>query len=102
MTDTKKRLISMSEFIENELMENIENGTLYDYIGECLEIEFITDARREYIGSRILVTLGGPNIWINTKKGHIEAFWGNENFYYHLDSYVINELDFILEEFFNI
>lgn len=97
---TKENLINMSEFIENELIENIDNGTLYDYICECLDIEFISDARREFLGARILVTFGGPNIWINTRKGHIEAYWGNENFYFHLDSYVVNELNNVLEELY--
>lgn len=97
---TKENLINMSEFIENELIENIDNGTLYDYIGECLDIEFISDAHREYIGGRILVTLGGPNIWINTRTRQIEAYWWADSFYLPLENELVNELNNILEELY--
>ena len=99
---TKDRLVSMCEFIENELIENIENGTLYNYICECLDIEFISNSRRELLGGEVLVTFGGPNIWIDTRNRQIQAVWSSDSFYLPLDNNVVNELNNILEEFYNL
>ncbi len=46
-----------------------------DYIGDCLDIEYIIGSNREYLGARILVAFGGPNIWINTRTNTVEGYW---------------------------
>ena len=47
----------------------------YDYLIDVLDIEYIVNGNREYIGARVLVAFGGPNIWINTRTNTIEGYW---------------------------
>lgn len=47
-------------------------------LDDALSIEFTTDQNRTYMGSRILVAFGGPNIWIDTRDETVEGSWGCE------------------------
>ncbi|MCS5550270.1 MAG: hypothetical protein NZ811_02010 [Gammaproteobacteria bacterium] len=47
----------------------------WDYIKDCLDIEYTINSDRTYKGARVLVAFGGPNIWINTRTEEIEGYW---------------------------
>ena len=102
MTDLKKHV----EFMRNELI-NVYNETdpdyptLLDYINDTLDIEYTCSATLEYIGARVYVTLGGPNIWIDTRRSIVEGVWGTERYGLPLPSDVVGGLDYNLEEMFN-
>lgn len=49
------------------------------YIHDALDIQYIVSSKKEYLGSRILVAFGGPNIWINTHQGVVEGYWGGDS-----------------------
>ncbi len=46
-----------------------------DYLSDVLDIQYIVSSSREYLGARVLVAFGGPNIWINTQSGIVEGYW---------------------------
>ena len=50
--------------------DDITNGELalseYDFIANCLDIRYIVDSKCQYLGAQLLVSFGGPNIWIHT------------------------------------
>ena len=50
----------------------------YDYLEDALDIEYYVASDKTYLGARILVAFGGPNIWIDTKRGEVEGHWGGE------------------------
>ena len=52
----------------------------YDYLQDCLDIQYIVTGASEYLGARVLVAFGGPNIWINTKDRQVEGYWWGDNF----------------------
>ena len=54
----------------------IQSG--FEYLNGALDIEFIVSGKREYIGARVLVSFGGPNIWINTRTQTVEGFWASD------------------------
>jgi hypothetical protein len=63
-----------------------------EYLSDALDIEYIVNSSREVLGARILVSFGGPNIWINTRTKQVEGYWwGNScimsynNDAFHLD-----------------
>lgn len=66
-------------FDEDELNVDDEPMTAMDYIFTALEIEYIVSSKREYLGARILVTFGGPSIWINTRNSMVEGQWGQDS-----------------------
>ena len=52
----------------------------YDYLQDTLEVKYITendddDDDGEYLGARVLVSFGGPNIWIDTRTNTVEGYW---------------------------
>jgi len=57
-----------------------------DYLNGCLDIEYIVNGAKEYLGARILVTFGGPNIWINTRNKTIEGYWWSDNAFAGFDT----------------
>ena len=50
-----------------------------DYLSDVLDIQYIVSSDRQYLGARILVAFGGPNIWINTQSGVIEGYWWGDS-----------------------
>lgn len=63
--------------IANQLT-NPETMDAYEYLNDALDIEYIVNGNKEYLGARVLVTSGGPNIWINTRTRMVEGTWWGE------------------------
>ena len=50
----------------------------FDYISDVLDVNWVLDSNREFLGARLLVAFGGPNIWIDTSKQTVEGrSWGD-------------------------
>lgn len=85
MTDqVRDHVLAIVEGLENP--ESIdcewEDGTpnAFEYLQDALDIEYIVSAKREYLGARVLVAFGGPNIWIDTRRKVVEGYWWGEKF----------------------
>ena len=84
--ETETRLQDHVQQIANTLTNgfgdelNIDNQPLdgFDYLQDALDIEYIVNSKREYLGARVLVAFGGPNIWINTRTKLVEGYWWGE------------------------
>jgi len=50
-----------------------------DYLSDVLDIQYIVTGSGDYLGARILVAFGGPNIWINTQSGVVEGYWWGDS-----------------------
>ena len=55
-----------------------DEQSAFDYLQDALDIQYIVDSKKEYLGARILVAFGGPNIWINTQFNQVEGYWWND------------------------
>lgn len=66
-------LSNPGEPTQNEYGET--EGDAFDYLQDVLDIEYIVNSKKEYLGARILVAFGGPNIWVDTRKGIVEGYW---------------------------
>lgn len=79
MSDLQKHVDSIAKNLTNgfegERNEYDEPISAFDYLGDVLDIEYIVNSKREYLGARILVAFGGPNIWVDTKRGIVEGYW---------------------------
>lgn len=65
--------------------DNVHPMSGMDYLSDILDIEFIVaNNRKDCLGARILVTFGGPNIWINTRTNQVEGYWWSER---HIESF---------------
>lgn len=51
----------------------------FDYLRDALDIEYIIGSDGGYRGARVLVTFGGPNIWIDTQNNRVEGHWWSDS-----------------------
>lgn len=51
----------------------------FDYLEGVLDIEYTVNGAGEYLGARVLVAFGGPNIWINTRTQEVEGHWWSDS-----------------------
>ena len=76
-----------------------DDYSVFDYLVESLDIEYVVGKDGEYRGARVLVALGGPTIWINTKTNQVEGAWWQDSAYATFDDAI--GLDETLEELYN-
>ena len=103
--DLEQGIIITQEDIDNGYVDSCmyEVGDMmsgFDYLQDVIDIEYICTSNKEYKGARIMVTFGGPNIWINTRTRQVEGSWWGEScvISYETDSF---DLDECLETLFN-
>jgi hypothetical protein len=71
-----------------------ENGCeAYDYLSDALDFRWIVQNDLEFIGARVLVAFGGPNIWIDTTTQKVEGYWWGDyaEASYHKDPMGLND-----------
>lgn len=105
----------MSDKIKDHVLtiiKNIENGfpdelgqddqpfSAFDYLQDVLDIEWIINRDKEYLGARVLVAFGGPNIWINTRTKQVEGYWWGDSCIMSYSDDVM-DLDGALSELYN-
>ena len=42
------------------------------------DIEWITHNDHKYKAARLLVTFGGPNVWVNLQTNTVDGYWGTD------------------------
>ena len=52
--------------------------TGYDYLDDVLDIKYIVGSDGTYYGAEILVTFGGPNIYVDTRDNTVYGYWGSD------------------------
>lgn len=67
------------EWNEGRDIENEGEFSAFDYLSDALDIEFIVNGKGEYLGARVLVAFGGPNIWVNTRTNTVEGCWWSDS-----------------------
>jgi len=81
--------------------EEPEQMSLYDYFSDCLDIEYRCDSKKEYRSVCVMVTCGGPNIYIDTASKAVELYWWGDRARYSLLSDTVNAIDDWAEEYWN-
>lgn len=88
--------------IANEL-DDLDEVNIYDYFEDCpLDIEYTINSDLEYVGARIMIAFGGPNIYINTNNKRVELYWWNENAYAALSDRAVEAIDEYFEDMYNM
>lgn len=82
----------------DQMNDDGEEKTLCDYIEDVLDVEYTLSSTKELIGVRLWVTLGGPNIYIDTRAGEVVGHWGCDCERAWLPSEICNELTSYFEE----
>ncbi|WP_306046569.1 hypothetical protein [Nioella sp. MMSF_3534] len=77
MTNTTDQLRETCRAFVHDL-EAPSKTSQRDMIDNALDLEFTINSRGDFLGARILVAFGGPNIWIDTRFDRVEGFWGDD------------------------
>lgn len=80
---------------------DFEQLSVYDYLADVLDYEITIDSQLEYKSAKIWVTLGGPNVWIDTAEKAVKLAWGTDREEYPLDWDTSAHLDEVLEDEYN-
>jgi hypothetical protein len=76
----------LEEYAAGKMVDDDGNElSLYDYLGDMLDYEFTIDSQKEYKAAKIWITLGGPNVWIDTAERAVRLAWGTDREEYPLD-----------------
>lgn len=74
-----QELYNYGNAIVEEVETALENGNFWEYLDEnALDIRYVANAKRELLDCQILVTFGGPNVWIDTEKNGVAVYWGSK------------------------
>ncbi len=71
-----------------------------DYLADVLDYEITIDSQLEYKSAKIWVTLGGPNVWIDTAEKAVKLAWGTDRAEYALDWDTCDEIDEYMRELY--
>ena len=72
--------------------------SVYDFITDALDIEVSCSLDGEYRSARIMVTCGGPNIYIDTAHKAVELYLWTDRAEYPINYEAANALDEAIEE----
>ena len=75
--------------------------SMYDYFDDFLDIDFISNCRKEYKACRVLVAFGGPNIYIDTLSGAVELYWWGDRASFPLSRDTMAAVDEWAEDYYN-
>ena len=71
---------------EDAGMDHEEHGcepddviSAFDWLSDILDIEYTISGNGDFLGARVLVAFGGPNIWVDTRWGKVEGFWWGDS-----------------------
>jgi hypothetical protein len=66
------------EWNEGRDIDSDGEFSAFDYLQDALDIQYIVTSKGEYLGARVLVAFGGPNIWIDTQRGIVDGSWWSD------------------------
>jgi hypothetical protein len=103
MSDIKNHVQQIIKNLQNgfqdEVGEDNDEFSAFDFLQAAFDIEYIVNSKKEYLGARILVAFGGPNIWINTRTKQVEGYWWNDSCVLSYDNDAL-DLDSALSELY--
>ena len=81
--------------------DDLEQLSLWDYFDDILDIKYLIGHDRETVEAvKILITFGGPNIYIDTESRAVELYWWTDRASYPIDHDVCNQIDEWAQELF--
>lgn len=73
--------------------DSADQANIFDYFSDCLDIEYITDEKKEYKAVRVCVAWGGPSITVDTDRGAVVLAWWTDTARAFLSSAAVEMVD---------
>lgn len=94
-----------ADWTEEEMETMMGDGlpvNFWEYFENALDIEYIIGGDGRYRGVRIMVACGGPNIWVDTRRGEVYGAWGTDTYSAWVPNEICGEIDDAFEEMYII
>ena len=104
----KRIALELEAYVNGHMYQDENGDTVYSkedrddldqlYIGdymstEVLDFDIVIGGDWEYKSCKLYVTLGGPNVWIDTAEKAVKRAWGTDREEYPIDWDVCDEID---------
>lgn len=70
----------------------------YEFICDALDVEVTRSLNGDYRGARVLLSFGGPNVWLDTADRELQGAWGGRRANIHVPYEVCEAIDAAVEE----
>ena len=97
--DAQKELDELREKLA-EYESGGEPADLYEYISDCLDVEYRVDASGKYKSVALTVTTGGPHVEIDTADDTVKLWWGGDHAKWSFSSKAGDMIDDIYSEYY--
>lgn len=71
-------------------------------LDDVLDIVYIINSDKSYRACRLILTLGGPTVFLNTEECQLELYWWNESATWPIDSDLNERIDEYIEELWGL
>ena len=94
LQDQVRMIATQIEYGFDQLDDDSDESPMMDFLEGVLDWEWIIASDKEtLLGARLLVAFGGPNIWIDTRKGLVEGYWWGSSAFASFDTDTDNARD---------
>lgn len=84
-------------------LDDLDEVTMWDYFEDnTLDIEYTINSDLSYKAARVLITFGGPNIYLNTNNKRVELYWWGDTAYAALSDHAVEVIDAYFEDGYNM
>lgn len=74
-------------------VDDLEQLSIYDYMEDALDWRYTVARDKTFRSVEILMSFGGPNIWVSTESQSVELYWWTDRASYPLSSEAVDALD---------
>lgn len=89
--------------VDIDSLDDLDEVTMWDYFEDnALDIEYTINSDLSYKAARVLITFGGPNIYIDTNTSRVELYWGSSKAYAYIEYRTRDAIDAYFEDEYNM
>lgn len=82
-----------------EILEgDIKPASLFDY--DYLDVDYIIDHQKQFKAVRVMITCGGPNIYIDSYSGEVQLYWWGERASAEIPANICDKINDVFREFY--
>lgn len=78
--------------------EDGDPTTICERVMDALDVRYTVNSRGEFLGGAIAVTIGGPNVWVDTEDREVVGYWGGKKATAPLHFEAVDQLYDVLSE----
>lgn len=71
----------------------------WEYVIDALDVEITRSLNGDYRGARVLLSFGGPNVWLDTADRELQGAWGGKRVNVYVPYEVCEAIDAAIEEY---